>query len=116
VFLRERFDEAMQAGAIFGSHVHELHAHAVAGAAVANDGASAHFPAGNVEEQFDVRARRERLVVQEKCPADTHLLRVGDIALSGTLPGYQQILRRFIPRIAAAFVFWNFDGETLPSE
>jgi hypothetical protein len=87
VFLREGFDEAMEAGAIFGAHVHKLHAHAVAGAAVANDSASAHFAAGDVEEQLDVSARGKRLVVQEKCAADTHFLRVGDVALTGALPG-----------------------------
>jgi len=85
----------------------------VASAAVANDGASAHFAAGDVEEELDVSAGGERLVVEEKRAADTHLLRVGDVALTGTLPGYQQVLRRLKPRIAAAFVFWNFDRANL---
>ena len=87
MFLREGFDEAMEAGAIFGAHVHKLHAHAVAGAAVANDGASAHFAAGDVEKELDVGAGREGLVVEEKRTADTHFLRVGDVALTGALPG-----------------------------
>jgi hypothetical protein len=87
VFLREGFDEAMEAGAIFGAHMHKLHAHAVAGAAVANDGASAYFAAGDIEKELDVGARRKRLVVEEKRTADTHFLRVGDVALTGTLPG-----------------------------
>ena len=113
MFLREGFDEAMEAGAIFGAHVHKLHAHAVAGAAVANDGASAHFAAGDVEEELDVSAGGERLVVEEKRAADTHFLRVGDVALTGALPGNQQVLRRLKPRIAAAFVFWNFDRANL---
>jgi hypothetical protein len=113
VFLGERFDEAVQAGAIFGTHVHELHAHAVAGAAVANDGAGAHFATGDIEEQLHVSAGGERLVVEKECAADTHFLRVGNVALAGTLPGYEQVLRRLKPRIAAAFVFWNFDRADL---
>src|SRR3984893_17399114 len=52
VFLRERFDETMQAGAVLGTHVHELDAHAVAAAAVADDGAGAHFTAGKRQEEF----------------------------------------------------------------
>lgn len=113
MFQREGFDEAMEAGAIFRAHVDKLHAHAVACAAVANDGAGAHFAAGDVEEELDVSAGRERLVVEEKRAADTHFLRVGDVALTGTLPGDQQVLRRLISRIAAAFVLWNFDRANL---
>jgi hypothetical protein len=54
--LGELLDEAMQAGAIVGAHVHELHAHAVAGAPVADDGARTDFAAGHIEKHFHVGA------------------------------------------------------------
>lgn len=52
----ELLDKSVQAGAIFGAHVHELHTHAVTGASVADDGARAHFAASDIKKQFHVCA------------------------------------------------------------
>jgi len=49
LFFLQMLKEAMQAGALVGIHVHELHAHAFAGPAVAHQAASAHFSARNIE-------------------------------------------------------------------
>jgi len=42
----ELFDEAMQTRAVVGTHMHELDAHTVAGACVADDGACTNFTLG----------------------------------------------------------------------
>ena len=102
----------MEAGPIFGAHVHELHAHAVARAAMADQGARADFAASDVEKQFHIRASGKRMRNEKKCSAYAQLLNVRDVALSGALPCDQQVFRRAVPRIAAAFVFWNFDDKS----
>ena len=109
------FDEPMQPGAILRAHMHELHAHAVTGASVADDGTRAHFAPGYVEQQLDVRARGKGIRDKKKCSADTQLLGVRDVALSGALPCDKQVFGRPVPRVAAAFVFWNFDGKSFAS-
>jgi hypothetical protein len=112
-FIGELLDEAMQASAVVCAHVHELHAHAVACAAVADDGARTHFAARYIEKHFHVRARRKRMRDEKKHPAYAQLLGVRDVALSRTLPADQQVFGRPVAGIAAPFVFWNFDGKTL---
>ena len=113
--LGELLDETMEAGAIFRAHVHELDAHAVTGASVADEGARTDFAASDVEEQLDVRASGKRVRNEEKCSAYAQLLDIRDVALSGALPCDQQVFGRAVPRIAAAFVFWNFDGKSFVS-
>ena len=104
----------METGTIVGAHVHELHAHAVAGAPVANDGARADFAAaGHVEKHFHVRAGRKRMGDEKKHPAYAQLLGIRDVALSRALPADQQVLGGPVARMAAPFVFWNFDGKSL---
>jgi hypothetical protein len=76
----------MQAGAIVAAHVDELNAHAVAGAAVANDGAGADFTAGNIEQHFHVGAGGKRMGYEKKYAADAQFFGVGDVALAGALP------------------------------
>jgi hypothetical protein len=49
-FLGKLLDKAVEAGAIFRSHVYELHAHAVAGASMPDNAARAHFAASYVEK------------------------------------------------------------------
>ncbi len=112
----ELLDETMETSAVFGAHVHEPHAHAVSGAAVADDGARANLAAGNVEKHFHVRAGGEWMSDEKKHPADAQLLGIRDVALSRTLPADQQIFGRRIARMAAPFVFWNFDGKSLLTE
>jgi len=115
VFFGELFDEAMDSGAVFGVHVHELHAHAVAGAPVANDCARADFATGDVEKHFHVRAGGKRMRDEKKHTAYAQLLGIGDVALSRTLPADQQVFGRAVAGIAAPLVFWKFDGEPLPT-
>jgi len=104
----------METGTIVGAHVHELHAHAVAGAPVADDGARADFAAaGHVEKHFHVRAGRKRMGDEKKHPAYAQLLGIRDVALSRALPADQQVLGGPVARMAAPFVFWNFDGKSL---
>jgi len=103
----------MQASAVFGAHVHELHAHAVASAPVANDGARADFAAGDVEKHFHVRAGGKRMRDEKKHSAYAQLLGIRDVALSRALPSDQQVFGRPIAGMAAPFVFWNFDGKSL---
>ena len=105
MFLREGFDEAMEAGAIFGAHVDELHAHAVTRAAVADDAAGANFSTGDVEEKLDVGAGGEWVGDEHERSAYAQLFNIGGVALSGALPSHQQAFGRAIPRMAAAFVF-----------
>jgi hypothetical protein len=62
-----------------------------------------------------MRARGKRMRDEEKCSAYTQLLGVRDVAFSGALPCDKQVFGRPVPRIAAAFVFWNFDGKSFPS-
>lgn len=95
----------MEARAIFRSHVHELHAHAVTGASMPDNAARAHFAASNVKKQFHMRARGERMRHEKKCSAYAQLLDIRGVALSGALPSYQQAFGRPVPRMAAAFVF-----------
>jgi len=116
VFFGELLDEAMQAGAVLGAHVHELHAHAVAGAPVADDGARANFSAGNVEEHFHVCAGGKRMRDEKKHTAYAQLLGIRDVALSRALPADQQVFGRPVAGMAAPFVFWNFDGKSLLTE
>src|SRR6267154_3667852 len=66
VILGELLDEAMEAGAIFGAHVDELHAHAVTRAAVADHAAGANFSTGDVEKKLDVGASRKRMGDEEE--------------------------------------------------
>jgi len=115
VFFGELFDEAMDSGAVFGVHVHELHAHAVAGAPVANDCARADFATGDVEKHFHVRASGKRMRDEKKHTAYAQLLGIRDVALSRTLPADQQVFGRAVAGIAAPLVFWKFDGEPLPT-
>jgi len=105
VILGELLDEAMEAGAIFGAHVDELHAHAVTRAAVADHAAGANFSTGDVEEKLDVGAGGKWVGDEEECSAYAQLLYIGGVALSGALPSHQQAFGRAIPRMAAAFVF-----------
>jgi hypothetical protein len=95
----------MEAGAIFGAHVDELHAHAVTRAAVADDAPGANFSTGDVEEKLDVGAGGKWVGDEEECSAYAQLLDIGGIALSGALPSHQQAFGRAIPRMAASFVF-----------
>jgi hypothetical protein len=104
-FLGKLLDKAVEAGAIFRSHVYELHAHAVTGASMPDNAARAHFAASNVEKQFHVRASRKRVRHENKGSAYTQLLDIRGVALSGALPSYQQAFGRPVPRMAAAFVF-----------
>jgi len=112
-FFGKLLDEAMQASAVIGAHVHELHAHAVSGAAVADDGARADFAAGHIEKHFYVRAGGKRMRDEKKHSAYAQLLGIRDVALSRTLPSDEQVLGRPIAGIAAPFVFWNFDVKSL---
>jgi hypothetical protein len=63
-----------------------------------------------------VRAGGEWMSDEKKHPADAQLLGIRDVALSRTLPADQQIFGRRIARMAAPFVFWNFDGKSLLTE
>jgi hypothetical protein len=103
----------MQARAVFGAHVHELHTHAVAGAPVADDGARANLAAGNVEKHLHVRASGERMRDEKEHSSYAQLLGIRDVALSRALPADQQVFGRTVAGIAAPFVFWNFDGKSL---
>jgi hypothetical protein len=85
----------------------------VTGAAVSDDAAGADFAAGYVKEKLYVGARGERMGNEKERSAYAQLLGVRDVALSGALPSDQQALGRAIPRMAAAFVSWNFDGKSL---
>jgi hypothetical protein len=105
VILGELLDETMEACAIFGAHVDELHAHAVTLAAVADYAARANFSTGDVEEKLDVGAGGEWMGDEHERSAYTQLLDIGGVALSRALPGYQEALGRAVPRMAAAFVF-----------
>jgi hypothetical protein len=103
----------MQASAVVGAHVHELHAHAVACAPVTDNGTRANFAARYIEKHFHVRAWGKRMRDEKKHPAYAQLLSIRDVALSRTLPADQQVFGRPVAGIAAPFVFWNFDGKTL---
>jgi hypothetical protein len=105
VILGEFLNETMKTGAILGTHVDELHAHAVTGATVADYAAGANFSTSDVEEKLDVGACGKRVRDEEECSAYAQLLDIGGVALSGALPGNQEALGRAIPRMAAAFVF-----------
>jgi hypothetical protein len=89
--------------------MHELDAHAVASATVANDGADAHFTAGDVEEHFHVSAGGKRMGYEKKHAADAQFFGVGDVALTGTLPANEKVFGRTVPRGSATLVCWNFD-------
>lgn len=106
-------DEAMQAGAVVGTHVHELHAHAVARAPVPNDGACTDFAAGHIEKHFHVGAGGKRMRHEKKHSAYAQLLGVRDVALPRALPAHQQVFGRPVARMAAPLVFCNFDGKSL---
>jgi hypothetical protein len=95
----------MEASSIFPTHVYELHAHAVTGASVSDNAARADFAACDVEKQFHVRARGQRMRHEKKCSAYAQLLDIRGVALSGALPSHQQAFGRPVPRMAAAFVF-----------
>jgi len=105
VILGEFLNETMEACAILGAHVHELHTHAVTRAAVADYAAGANFSTGDVEKKLDVGAGRKRMGDEEERSAYAQLLYIGGVALSGALPSHQQAFGRAIPRMAAAFVF-----------
>jgi len=53
------------------------------------------------------------LLLKQERTADTHLLGIGHLALSGALPGHEQVLRCSVSRITAAFVFRDLDEEYL---
>jgi hypothetical protein len=82
----EFLDEAMKAGAIFGAHVHELHAHAVTGTSMADECAGTDFAAGDIEKQLDVRANGKGMRYEKERSAYAQLLDIRDVALSGALP------------------------------
>lgn len=109
VFFGELLDETVEAGAIVAAHVHELHSHAVTGAAVANDGAEADFAAGDVEQHFHVSAGGKGMGYEKKHAAHAEFFGVGDVALTGALPANEKVFGRTVTRGAAALVFWNFD-------
>ncbi len=115
-FFGKLLDEAMQASAVIGAHVHELHAHAVSGAAVADDGARANFAARNVEKHFHVRAGGKGMRDEKKHTAYAQLLGIRDVALSRALPADQEVFGRPVARMAAPLVFRNFDGKSLLTE
>jgi len=71
LLFRELLDEAMQAGAIVGAHMHKLNAHAVARAAMTHDGASADFAAGHIEKHFNKSPGRKRMGDKQKQPSNT---------------------------------------------
>jgi len=95
----------MEARAILGTHVDELHAHAVTWAAVADNGARADLTTGHVKKELDVGARGKRMRDEKKRSAYAQLLDIRDVALSGALPSHEQAFGRAIPRMAAPFVF-----------
>jgi len=100
----EFFDETMETRAILGAHVHELHTHAVTGAAVTDNAAGTDFSAGDIEKKLDVGAGGKRMRDEEERSADAQLVDVGGVTLSGALPSHQQAFGRAIPGMAAAFV------------
>ena len=106
-------DEAMEAGAVFSGHIDELKAHAVIGAAMADNAACTDFSASDVEQDFRVGTGREWVGVEEEHTADAKFFGPGDIAFAGALPGNQHTLRRAKARRATSFVFKDFDGEIL---
>ena len=96
--------------------MHELHAHPVAGAPVADDGARTDFAAGHIEKHFHVGAGGEGMRDEKKHTAYAQLLGIRDVALSRALPADQQVFGRPVARMAAPLVFWNFDGKSLLTE
>jgi hypothetical protein len=106
----EVLDEAVQASTVFGGHVHELQAHAFAGAAMPNAGSSADLAAaGCVKEDFDQGSGGEGLNGEEIHPAHTDRLRPRDVAFAPALPGNQQIFGRVIPGLSTAILLCRAD-------
>jgi hypothetical protein len=70
----EVVEPAHEAGAIFGVHGDNLHAHAFVGAGAADDGAGANFAFGGVKQQLNVRVQGERLLDTDEKPAQGEIL------------------------------------------
>jgi hypothetical protein len=116
-FLRlQMLDKPIQPRPVVCLHVHELHAHALAGFCVPDDGASAHFAAGHVENQFQVRSGGRGLATRRNTPP---MLSVSTREISRFPPpcqATQKSLRRFVTGLAAPFSFLTFDDKSLRPE
>jgi hypothetical protein len=91
----------------------ELKAHAKVGTAVADDAAGADFATGDVEQDFGVSARGKGIGIKQEHSAYAELFWRGNVAFAGTLPGYEHAFGRAEALRATAFVFLDFDGESL---
>ena len=104
----EALEEAVEVGAGGLVHADEFDAHSAAWVGVANDGASAHFAFGRVDEQLNKSAGGGRVRCFNVEAAHAEGFRAIRAPFTRTLPGDENPFRQLFARVAARR--WFFLG------
>ncbi len=110
----EAFEEAVEVGAGGLVHADEFDAHSAAWVGVADDGASAHFAFGRVDEELDISAGGGRVGGFDVESAHAEGLRAIRAAGTRALPGDEHPFLQLLARVPARrwFFLGHFGKDT----